>query len=276
MSNGRFLRMAMMMLAGAAVLGGSGAAASGQATAGPAAFGPSNPFYAPSTLPYQAPPFDKIKDSDYQPALEAGIAEQLKEIQAIAEHPAPPTFDNTLVALEKSGQLFDRVQAVLDAVTQANSTPVLEKVQEIEAPKIAALQDAMFLNGKLFQRVATLDKQMDSLGLDAESRRLLDVYYKRFVHEGASLPPADKAKLSKLNEEESTLSNDFRSKLLKATKAAAYSTKDKAALKGLTDAQLASAAEAAKDRKVEGYVLPLQNTTQQPILVSAAEEGEGR
>src|ERR1039457_1863223 len=192
MSNGRFLRMAMMMLAGAAMLGGGGAAASGQetagqATAGPAAFGPKNPFYAPSTLPYQAPPFDKIKDSDYQPALEAGIAEQLKEIQAIAENPAPPTFDNTLVALEKSGQLFDRVQAVLDAVTQANSTPVLDKVQEIEAPKIAALQDAMFLNDKLFQRVATLYKQMDSLGLDADSRRLLDVYYKRFVHQGANL-----------------------------------------------------------------------------------------
>src|ERR1035438_7618752 len=231
MSNGRFLRMAMMMLAGAAVLGGGGAAASGQATGGPAAFGPSNPFYAPSALPYQAPAFDKIKDSDYQPALEGGSAEQVEEIQAIAENPAPPPFDNTLVALEKSGQLFDRVQAVLDAVTQANSTPVLEKVQEIEAPKIAALQDAMFLNEKLFQRVATLDKQMDSLGLDAESRRLLDVYYKRFVHEGANLPPADKAKLSKLNEEESTLMNDFRSKLLKATKEAAYTTKDKAALR---------------------------------------------
>jgi len=148
MSSGRFLRMAMMMMAGAAVLGGGGAAAAGQATAGqatagPAVFGPENPFYAPSALPYQAPPFDKIKDSDYQPALEAGIAQQLKEIQAIAENPAPPTFDNTLVALEKSGQLFDRVQAVLNAVTQANSTPVLEKVQEIEAPKIAALQDAM-------------------------------------------------------------------------------------------------------------------------------------
>ena len=271
MSSGRFLRMAMMMMAGAAVLGGGGAAAAGQATAGPAVIGPENPFYAPSALPYQAPPFDKIKDSDYQPALEAGIAQQLKEIQAIAENPAPPTFDNTLVALEKSGQLFDRVQAVLNAVTQANSTPVLEKVQEIEAPKIAALQDAMFLNEKLFQRVATLDKQMDSLGLDAESRRLLDVYYKRFVHEGANLPPAEKAKLNKLNEEESTLMNDFRSKLLKATKAAAYTTKDKAALKGLSDAQLASAVEAAKDRKVEGYVLPLQNTTQQPILVSLAD-----
>src|ERR1039458_4130362 len=119
MSNGRFLRMAMMMLAGAVVLGGGGAAAGGQAAAGLTAVGPSNPWYAQSTLPYQAPPFDKIRDSDYQPALEAGIAEQLKEIQAIAENPAPPTFDNTLVALEKSGQLFDRVQAVLDAVTRS-------------------------------------------------------------------------------------------------------------------------------------------------------------
>ena len=260
--------MAMMMLAGAAALEMGGAAAAGQGKAGAAAFGPSNPFYAPSTLPYQAPPFDKIKDTDYQPALEAGMAEQMKEIEAIANNPAPPTFENTLVALEKSGQLFYRVKAVMDAVTQANSSPELEKVQDAEAANIAALQDAMFLNEKLFQRVDTLYRKIDSLGLDAESRRLLDVYYKRFVHEGANLSETDKAKLRKLNEEDSTLSNDFRSKLLAATKAAAYTTRDKSALKGLSDAQLESAVEVAKDRKVEGYVLPLQNTTQQPILVS--------
>ncbi len=260
--------MAMMMLAGAAALEMGGAAAAGQGKAGAAAFGPSNPFYAPSTLPYQAPPFDKIKDTDYQPALEAGMAQQRKEIEAIANNPAPPTFENTLVPLEKSGQLYYRVKAVMDAVTQANSSPELERVQDAEAANIAALQDAMFLNEKLFQRVDTLYRKIDSLGLDAESRRLLDVYYKRFVHEGANLSETDKAKLRKLNEEDSTLSNDFRSKLLAATKAAAYTTRDKSALKGLSDAQLESAVEVAKDRKVEGYVLPLQNTTQQPILVS--------
>ena len=160
--------MGMIMLAGAVGLEAGGV---GQT----AAFGPENPFYAASTLPYHAPTFDKIKDTDYQPALEAGMAEHLKEVEAIANNAAPPTFENTLVALEKSGQLFNRVQMVLGGVAQANSNPTLEKVQEVEAPKLAAHDDAIYLNAKLFQRVATLYKQMDSLGLDAESKRLLDV-----------------------------------------------------------------------------------------------------
>ena len=260
--------MAMMMLAGATALGVGGAAAAGQAAAGTAAFGPSNPFYAPSTLPYQAPPFDKIKDTDYQPAIEAGMAEQLKEVEAIANNPAPPTFDNTMVALEKSGQLYSRVTQVFDALTQANTNPVLDKVDEIESPKRAAHDDAIFLNEKLFQRVATLYKQMDSLGLDAESKRLLDIYYKHFVHQGANLSPADKAKLKELNKEDAKLENSFRKALVAAAKDAAYTTTDKSKLKGLSDAELAGAAEAAKDRKMEGYVLPMQSTTQQPILVS--------
>jgi len=255
-----------MMMAGAVALGASGAAL-GQT----AAFGPENPFYAASTLPYQAPPFDRIRDTDYQPALEAGMAEELKEIEAIADNPAPPTFENTIVAMERSGQLLNRAQAAFSGITGANTNPALEKVQAIEAPKNAAHQDAIFLNDKLFQRVQTIYKHMDSLGLDAESQRLVDVSYKRFVHRGANLSPEDKAKLKKLNEEESTLSNAFRSKLLAATKAAAFSTADKAALKGLSDAQLEAAAEAAKARKADGYVLPLQNTTQQPILVSLAD-----
>ncbi|HEX9201058.1 MAG TPA: M3 family metallopeptidase [Acidobacteriaceae bacterium] len=264
MTNGSSLRMATVMLAGAVVLGASGTIAEGQA----AAFGPSNPFYAASTLPYQAPPFDKIKDTDYQPALEAGMAEQRKEIDAIANNPAKPTFENTLVALEKSGQLYNRVQQVFNGVTGANTSPTLEKVQEIEAPKFAAQDDAIYLNEKLFQRVAAIYKQMDSLGLNAESKRLLDVYYKHFVHQGANLSSADKVKLRKMNEEKSTLENAFRAKLLAGTKEAAYSTKDKDALKGLSDAEVKTAQEAAKERKVEGYVLPLQNTTQQPVLAS--------
>jgi peptidyl-dipeptidase Dcp len=262
--------MAMVALAGAAMAGGIGASGqtAGQAVEHAAAFGSANPFYAASTLPYHAPPFDKIKDTDYQPALEAGMAEQIKEVEAIANNPAAPTFENTLVALEKSGQLYTRVAEVFDAVTQANSNPTLEKVDEIESPKRAAHQDAIFLNERLFARVAAIHGRMDSLGLDVESRRLVDVYYKMFVHLGANLSAEDKAKLKKLNEEESTLENSFRTKLLAATKEAAYSTKDKSALKGLTDAEVAAAVEAAKERKVEGYVLPLQNTTQQPILVS--------
>jgi peptidyl-dipeptidase Dcp len=256
-------RILGMMMAGAVVLGTNGVGAEGQA-----AFGPGNPFYAASTLPYQAPPFDKIKDTDYQPAFEAGMAEQRKEIDAIANNPAAPTFENTLVALEKSGALYNRVQFVFDGVNQANTNPVLEKVDEIESPKRAAQDDAIYLNEKLFQRVSAIYKQMDSLGLDAESKRLLDVYYKHFIHQGANLSEADKVQLKKLNEEESTLENSFRTKLLAATKAAAYTTTDKAALKGLSDAELKAAADAAKERKMAGYVLPLQNTTQQPVLAS--------
>ncbi|HZY62737.1 MAG TPA: peptidyl-dipeptidase Dcp [Edaphobacter sp.] len=231
-----------------------------------AEFGPSNPFYEASTLPFQAPPFDKIKDSDYQPAIEAGMAQQLAEMKAIADNPAAPTFENTIVAMEKTGQLFNRVMNVFNGVTGANTDPTLQKVQEIEAPKLAAHDDAIYLNAKLFHRVEAIYNKRHSLKLDPESKRLVEFYYKRFVHSGANLSEADKAKLKKLNEEESTLSNAFITKLLAATKDAAYVTTHKAALAGLTDAQIATAAQAAKDRKEEGWVLPLQNTTQQPDL----------
>ena len=265
--NGRQLQMAL--LAGAVTLGTGGANAFGQAAAAQAqAFGPDNPFYAPSTLPFQAPDFSRIKDTDFQPALEAGMAEQMKEVEAIANNPAPPTFENTLVALEKSGQLYNRVAQVFDALTQANTNPTLDKVDGIEAPKRAAHDDAIFLNQKLFLRVAAIHRQMDSLGLDPESKRLLDVYYKHFVHQGANLSPADKARLKQLNEQESTLENNFRKMLVAGTKEAAYTTTDKNALKGLSDADLEAAAEAAKERGVPGYLLPMQNTTQQPILTS--------
>jgi peptidyl-dipeptidase Dcp len=244
----------------------AGAVALGQGA--PPAFGPGNPFYAPSTLPFQAPPFDKIKDTDYQPAIEAGIAQQLDEIRAIAENPAAPTFDNTLVALEKSGQLVTRANLVFNGVTSANMNPVLQKAQDEVAPKLAALNDGIYLNTKLFKRVEKIYEQRKTLGLDPESMRLLEYQYKEFVLAGAKLSDDDKAKLKKLNEEEANLSTEFVKRLLAATKDSAYSTKDKSALAGLSDTELAAAADAARDRKVEGWVLPMQNTTQQPDLES--------
>ena len=256
--------MTTIMTTGAIALG----AINAPSTAADSTFGPSNPFYAPSTLPFHAPPFDKIKDEDYQPALEAGMAQELAEIQAIADNPAPPTFENTLVAMEKTGQLFQRVTAAFNAVTGANTDPVLQKVQAEEAPKLAAHEDAILLNAKLFARVAAVYNKRDSLKLDPESRRLLEVDYQNFVRAGANLSDADKTKLKKLNEEIATLSNDFSTKLLAATKAGAYFTTDKSALAGLSDAQLAAAAEAAESRKQKGYLIPLQNTTQQPDLAS--------
>jgi peptidyl-dipeptidase Dcp len=237
-------------------------------TAADEKFGPSNPFYVPSTLPFHAPPFDKIKDDDYQPAIEAGMAEELAEIQAIAENPAAPTFENTLVAMEKTGRLLQRALAAFGGVTAANTNPVLQKVQADEAPKLAAHQDAIILNAKLFARVAAVYKQRESLHLDAESLRELQVTYEGFLRSGANLSDTDKTELKKLNAKIATLSNDFSTKLLEATKNGAFQTADKNALTGLSDSQLAAAAQAAQGRKQEGYVLPLQNTTQQPELGS--------
>jgi len=234
----------------------------------PAAFGPSNPFYASSALPFQAPPFDRIKDSDYQSAIEAGIAEQLKEIDAIANNPAPPDFANTIVALEKSGQLLQRVSRSFNAMTEADTDPELQRVQQVETPKVAALADATTLNPQLFTRVAAIYKQRDSLRLDAESKRLVEKTYERFTHAGANLGEADKARMKEINGELAKLSNTFSRKLLAATKSGAFTTTDKAALAGLTDGELRAAALAAEARKVSGYTLPLQNTTQQPALQS--------
>jgi peptidyl-dipeptidase Dcp len=168
--------------------------------------------------------------------------------------------------MEKTGQLFQRAIAAFGAVTGANTNPVLQKVQADEAPKLAAHADAIYLNAKLFARVAAIYKQRGSLKLDPESLRLLEVTYDNFVRAGANLSNADKTELKKLNEEISTLSNDFSTRLLAATKDGAYFTADKSALDGLSDAQLAAAAQAAQGRKQQGYLVPLQNTTQQPDL----------
>ena len=263
-----FQQKAKILLSNISTLAAVGAIALGSATGHAAtnSFGPDNPFYAPSTLPFQAPPFDKIKDSDYQPAIEAGMAEQIKEVEAIADNPDAPTFENTIVALEKTGQLFNRVMAVFNGVTGANTDPALQDVQTIEAPKLAALQDAIFLNSKLFARIKAVYEKRASLNLDPESLRLVEWDYIEFIHNGAALSDPDKAQLKKLNEEEATLSNDFIMKLLAATKAGAYSTTNQSDLAGLSDAQMAAAALAAKERKQPGWVLPQQNTTQQPDL----------
>lgn len=251
------------MAAGAVMLGTVGAEAQ--------AFGPGNPFYAPSTLPFQAPPFDRIKDTDYQPAIEAGMAEQRHEIDAIANSTAAPTFANTIEAMEHSGQLLQRVTLVFGGVVQANKNAALQKVQEEEAAPLAAMSDYVNLNTKLFARIEALYTRRTSLGLTPEQMRLLVWDYEQFVKAGAKLNDANKTKLKKLNEEESVLSTKFDTQLLAAAKDAAYITTDKSKLAGLTDAQIAAAEEAAKARGGTGYVLPLQNTTQQPSLAEMSD-----
>ena len=232
---------------------------------------PSNPFFAPSPLPFQAPPFDRIKDSDFQPAIEAGMADQLREITAIANNPQPLTFENTIVDMERSGQLFNRAMRAFSGVSGANTNPTLQKVKADIAPKLASHEDSIYLNPQLFARVSTLYKQRDTLHLDPESRRLLDVTYDGFIHAGANLSDTDKAELRKLNEQLSTLSNTFSNRLLAANREGAFLATGKAQLAGLSDAQLAAAAQAAQARKQPGYLLPLQNTTQQPALAELTD-----
>ncbi|HEX6549165.1 MAG TPA: peptidyl-dipeptidase Dcp [Gammaproteobacteria bacterium] len=226
-----------------------------------------NPFMAPSTLPFQAPAFNKIKDSDFKPAIEAGMKLQLEEVEKIANNPAAPTFENTLAALEKSGQLLTRVSTVFNLLTGANTDPALQKIQGEVAPELAAHQDAIYLNTKLFKRIQAVYDQRDKLKLDPESRRLLEYDYQEFVLAGAKLSTRDKTRLKKLNEEEATLTTQFINKLLAGTKAGALVVDDKAKLAGLSDGEIDAAAQAAKDRGLKGkWVIPLQNTTQQPAL----------
>src|SRR5215469_15088113 len=163
-------------------LGAAAAVALAAVTPALAELPASNPFAQQSTLPYQAPPFDRIKDSDYQPALEEGMKEQIAEIEAIANNPAAPTFENTIAAMEKSGRLLDRVQLAFSGVVQANTNDTLDKVQTDESPKLAAHQAAIFLNPRLFARVKAIYDSPEARILDPESRQLLKIYYMQFVH----------------------------------------------------------------------------------------------
>jgi len=228
----------------------------------------SNPFAKPSTLPFQTPDFSRIKDSDYLPALIAGMAQQKREVLAIANQASAPTFDNTVVEMEKSGALLDRTQQAFDAVNGANTNDTLQATDSKTAPLLAAHNDFVNLNAKLFQRFKYLHDRQAGLNLNPEQAKLLDYYYKQFVHAGAELPPAKQADLKVINQRLSTLRTQFTQKLLAATKAGALHVEDPAALAGLSQQQIATAQQAAKDRNVAGYVLPLQNTTQQPALDS--------
>jgi peptidyl-dipeptidase Dcp len=228
-------------------------------------FTPANPFANASTLLYQAPPFDKIRNEDYQPAIEEGMRVQIAEVGKIAADAAAPTFDNTIVALEKTGLLLTRANNVFQALTQANTNDTLQTLQAELAPKLAAHFDAIHLNAALFSRIKDLYNSRATLKLDSTQFFLLMRYYKDFVRAGALLADADKTKLRALNEEESKLSTDFQNRLLAGTKAGGLVISDKAELAGMGDAEIAAAADAAKARKLDGkWVLPLQNTTQQP------------
>ncbi|HWZ15736.1 MAG TPA: peptidyl-dipeptidase Dcp [Mucilaginibacter sp.] len=228
-----------------------------------------NPFFAPSKLPFQAPAFDKIKNSDFKPAIEEGIRQQMAEIEKIADNTAAPTFANTIVAMEKSGQLLKRVNLVFNVLTGAYTNPELQKVESEEAPKLAANTDAIYLNTKLFKRIEAIYQKRAALKLDAESKRLVEYYYENFNLAGARLSETDKESLKKLNQEEAVLRTKFNSQLLAGTRKAALAVNDKAELAGLTEGAIEAAARNAKSNGLTGqWLLPLQNTTQQPQLQS--------
>ena len=229
----------------------------------------SNPFAQPSTLPLQAPPFDRIKSSDYAPALLAGMAQQRAEINAITRQRSAPTFENTIAAMERSGRLLERASMAFYGVVGANTDDILQKTQADLAPKFAAHQDAINLDPALFARVKTLYDQRQSLRLDPEQLQVMTLTYEGMVRAGAQLSPADKQTLSQYNSQLSTLETAFQQKLLAAAKAGALVVDDRAKLAGLSDAEIAAAADAAKARGMDGkYVLTLQNTTQQPELAT--------
>ncbi|HEY9124903.1 MAG TPA: peptidyl-dipeptidase Dcp [Bacteroidales bacterium] len=229
----------------------------------------SNPLMHVSTLPFQAPDFTKIKNSDFAPAFDEGFKEQRAEIDSIANNPEQPTFENTLVALEKSGQLLRRVNAIFNMLAGANTDSVLQKLNEEVSPKLAAQTDAIFLNDKLFERVKKIYQKKNELKLDIESAKLLEFYYFKFEQSGADLSSQDKEKLKKLNEEEAGLSAKYTNQLLAAAQAGAYFTNNKETLKGLAEGTLNSASQDAEAAGKKGqWMLPLQNTTQQPLLQS--------
>jgi peptidyl-dipeptidase Dcp len=240
----------------------------------PAPFTATNPFAVPSPLFDQAPPFDRIHDADYQPALEEGMRRQLAEVAAVAGDTAVPTFDNTIVALERSGILLHRVAKVFNALASANMDDTIQRVQEAEAPRLAAHSDAIFLNDTLFRRIKSVYDRRAALGLDSVRSFLVARYYRDFVRAGALLSDTAKARLRALNQEEASLSTEFQKRLLAATKAGAVVVTDSSRLAGLSASEVAAAAQAASDRKLgHAWVLPLQNTTQQPAQAELADRG---
>jgi peptidyl-dipeptidase Dcp len=224
-----------------------------------------NPFLASNDLPFGVPAFDKIRDTDYQPAIEEGMRQHLAEVEAIAHQAEPPTFENTLVALERSGVLLTRVLRAFAAVTGANTNDTLQAAQVDLAPKLAGHSDAIYLDEALFRRVRAIYEDRHRLELTAEDRRLIERYHLDFERAGALLDEQDKVRLRELNREESTLTTDFQNRLLAATKSNALIVDDVAQLAGLSESDIAAAAEAAHERKLTNrWLLPLQNTTQQP------------
>ncbi len=235
-----------------------------------------NPFARASTLPYQLPPFDLVREEHLGPAIAAGIAEQRAEWAAIASTEGEPTFEGTVLALERSGRLLHRVTAVSGALASAHATPGVRAVDAEFAPLRAAHADALFLDDRLFGQVDDLHARRDSLGLDADELRLLERYHRDFVRAGAALPERAKQRLRELNTELSTLSQRFDTLVTDASNAAALHLTDARETAGLSADALAAAGAAAEDRGLEGWLITLVLPTPQPALASLTDRDTRR
>ena len=228
-----------------------------------------NPFFADSPLPFHYPPFDRIDDSLYRPAFERGMAEQLAEVEAIADAAEAPTFENTLVALERSGRLLERVSQVFFNLTSADTNDTLDAIRSEMAPKLSAHSDRILLNAALFERVRALFEQRGELELDDESRRLVEEYYTDFVRAGAQLPAAEQQRLRDINAELAGLETTFSQNVLSEVNASAVAVETREALAGLSESEIVAAAAAAADRDLDGqFLIALRNTSGQPPLAS--------
>ncbi|MES2151772.1 MAG: M3 family metallopeptidase [Pseudomonadota bacterium] len=226
-----------------------------------------NPFSKASTLPFQYPAFDKIKDEHFGPAYAEGMRQQAAEIEAIANNPQPPTFDNTIVAMERSGQLLARVSSVFGNLSGANTNETMQKLDRELAPKQAAHSDAIRLNDKLYARIKALYDKRAGLRLDPESAFLLERYHTDFVRAGAKLSAADKEKLKAYNSELASLSTTFSQNVLKEVNAAALVVDTRAELAGMSEAAIDAAAATAKAKGNDGkFMIPVANTTGQASL----------
>ena len=230
---------------------------------------PMNPLLTPSPLPLGFPPFDKIVDADFGPGTETGMAEQRREVDAIAHDPAAATFENTVVALERSGATLTRVQRAFSNLNSSDTNDTLQALEEELAPKLAAHADTITMDAALFARVEDLYTRRAALGLDPESLQLLTRYHTTFVRAGARLGPSEQATLRQLNTELSTLTTQFQQNVRKAMKEGGVVVDSLAELDGFSPGEISAAAEAAVARDLPGkWVISLQNTTIQPALAS--------
>ncbi|GAB3129591.1 M3 family metallopeptidase [Microbispora hainanensis] len=220
-----------------------------------------NPFLSPSTLPYGLPPFQEIREEHYAPAFEQGMAEQIAEVEAIAENPEPPTFENTIEALERSGALLERVSAVFFNQASSDTTPGVQEIQKDVTPKLSKHADAIHLNARLFARIQAVE------AADEEQRWLLKRYVTDFTRAGATLGPQDQARLREINERLSALGTTFQQNLLADTNERAVVVEDAAELDGLSQDAIQALADQARERGLDGkYLITLVLPTGQPSL----------